>query len=180
MRYLVLALPIALTACGRGSTVTAENASMAEVGARVKASGAAIQLTPGRWETAVTIDRMDIPGMPSAVAAQMKQQLSKAAHGASCLTPEQARKPAADFFSGKHGDECRYDRFTMRGGAIDATMTCGRAGPKVAATLKGTYGPDNFHMSIAMDGKGRSSMPTMAMTVDARHAGACRGDETRR
>lgn len=177
MRYLILLLPVVLAACNKGGSVSAENASIAEVEAKVKAAGATVQLSPGRWETSVKVDRMEVPGMPPAMAAHMQQQLSQVAHGASCLTPEQARKPAADFFAGKKSQDCRYDSFTMGDGKIDAAMTCGSGNPKIAATLKGTYAPETFRMAILMDGKGQASVPTIAMTVDARHVGACTGKE---
>ena len=41
----------------------------------------------------------------------------------SCLTPEEAKRPKEDFFAGA-AKNCRYERFDMGSGKIDAVMKC--------------------------------------------------------
>ena len=99
MKVVAILLPLALMAC-KERTVSAENASAAEVAAKLEAAGAgAMKLNPGRYESTVTIDRVAIPGMTQ----EMMDRLRRAAPDkptASCLTPEQANRPAAEFFGG--------------------------------------------------------------------------------
>jgi hypothetical protein len=178
MRHLYVMLPLMLAACGSGTTVTAENASVAEVNERVKAAGQAIAMKPGHWDSTVTVTKMDIPGLPPAAAAQLQGEMTKPRTSGSCLTEEEAKKPAADFFAGKNSKACRYDRFRMTDGTIDAQMTCSEGGQAMQAAFSGTYEPERFKLDMTMKGVGgAAAMPAMAMTVDARHTGACKPGE---
>ncbi len=128
MKRLLLAAPaIALLAgCNSGPSVKAENASVGEVQA---AAQNAVKLQPGKWETSVTMLSMEGPGLPPAMAAQMKQQ--KQTHKVeTCLTPEQAAKPPTDMLGA--ADNCRYEKFEMSGGKMDGTLVC-KNGPGMPA-----------------------------------------------
>ena len=81
---------------------------------------------PGLWESKVTIEKFDMPGMPPEMAQRMKTMMAQNQEHdfQSCLTPEDVKRPKEDFFAGKN-NKCRYDHFTMGGGKIDAAMHCG-------------------------------------------------------
>ena len=101
MKAPLLASMFTLAACGSGAQVEAENASVAEVQAKIKdATGAPEMLTPDRWESTVRIEKVDVPGMPPELAERMQKAMAGRT-SASCLTPEEAKKPAAEFFAGK-------------------------------------------------------------------------------
>ena len=181
MKALMLAPLITLAACGSGTQVEAENASVAEVQARIKeAGGAPEMLNPGRWESTVRIEKVDIPGMPAELAERMRKAMAGRT-SASCLTPEEARKPAAEFFAGKDRQGCRYDHFRMGDGKLDAKMTCAGQGGGATIAMKGDYTPDSFQLAMNMDGKGIPNAPqgamTMAMAVDSKRVGECTGQE---
>lgn len=180
MKHAIALLPLALAACGSKPTVSAENASVAEVAEKVKASGPTMQLNPGRWEAKVAIDRIDIPNLPPEVAANMRNAAANQV-AASCLTPEEAKKPAAEFFGGKDRKDCRYDHFTMGGGNLDAQLTCGDTGGKAQVTMKGTYSPDNFRIAMTTRMVSTPGAPAKAMsiaaTIDSRRVSECKGDE---
>lgn len=181
MKHAIALLPLALAACESKPSVSAENASVAEVAAKVKAAGGqAMQLTPGRWESTVTIDRVDIPNMPPEVMANMKKATAGKV-AASCLTAEQAKKPAAEFFAGKDRKDCRYDHFTISGGQLDAKMTCGDADGKAVVTMKGAYAPETFRVAMTTEAAGSARTPagsmSMAATIDSKRTGECKGDE---
>lgn len=180
MKYAMTLLPLALAACGSKPTVSAENASVAEVAEKVQAAGAGgMQLSPGRWESTVTIDGIDIPDIPPEMVANMKKVAADRTV-TSCLTPEQAKKPAAEFFGGKDRKDCRYDRFTMGGGQLDAKLTCEGGDGKATVTMKGTYAPETYRVAMTTDA-GSAQSPhgpmSIAATVNAKRAGACKGDE---
>ncbi len=175
-------LPLAtLAACNSGPSVSATNASGAEVAAKMKAAGVAgTMVSPGRWEATMTINSMSAPNMPPQFAAEMKKHMGQARTFVSCLTPEEAKAPKEDFFGGMD-KSCRYEHFTMGGGTIDAVSKCSAAGGTRTMTMKGTYSADAYRMTIASSAEGAKGGPmagmAMNMTMDAKRAGACTGKE---
>lgn len=180
MNKLLLLAPLALSACNSGPSVEATNASAKEVAEKVAASGVAPKMSPGHWEGTATVTDMQIPGMPPEAAAQMKTQTGKGQKFDNCLTPEQAKKPAADFFAGQNKD-CRYDHFSMDGGKLDAKMVCKTGGMTVNATMAGTFSSDHFELAMTSKSEGTPGQPmtahTMSMKMEARRTGECTGKE---
>jgi Protein of unknown function (DUF3617) len=94
-----------------------------------------------------------------------------------CVTPEQASKPSAELFAGKGSGDCRYDKFTMCDGRIDAAMTCTRKGTPGTMTMatSGTYSSTAY--AVAMDMKvSNPQVPGGAMMMKARTKGTRTGD----
>lgn len=170
----------ALAACNKQPEVKARNASVAEVAEKVrKAGGSENFVRPGMWESKVTIEQFDVPGMPPEMAGRMKTMMAQnQEHGfKTCLTPEDVKKPKEDFFAGKD-NQCRYDRFTMGGGKIDAVMRCGKG---QTMQMAGTYSPDAYQMQTSMkmapDKGDAASGMNMQMRVEARRVGECTGKQ---
>lgn len=180
MKRLWIAFPLVLAACNSSPTVTAENASIEEVAEKVAAARVDAQLmSPGRWESTVTIQDVSMPGMPPEIGAQMKAQMGKPQMVASCLTEADVKKPGEKLFAGGAGKNCRYDRFAMAGGKIDAAMTCQDGDAKQSMTMTGTYDPESYTMAMssrATRGDSPEAM-TMKMEMAAKRNGECRGDE---
>jgi hypothetical protein len=158
--------------------VEAENASIGEVAEEVReAGGDRLLVRPGRWVTEVALESIDIPGMPTDAAEQIKATMAKAASGhESCLTAEQASRPSEDFFAGKGGN-CRYDSFTMDGGKLSGTMRCTQQGASQIVQFDGDYASERYEMRMSSKleqapGAGMGAM-TMAMRVKARRVGDC-------
>lgn len=177
---LTFACVLALAACNKSPEIHETNASVAEVASKVReASAQESFVQPGKWQSKVTIDEMQIPGMPAEMAQRMKQQMAQyQAHSfETCLTKAEVKKPKEDFFTGKD-DQCRYDHFTMAGGKIDAVMRCdrGNEGGSQIMELAGTYAPETYAMKMSMiheGGAGHDAGMTMKMHVDARRIGDC-------
>jgi len=107
----------------------------------------------------------------------MKQHMGTTQTFASCLTPEEAAKPKADFFQGKDSG-CTYEKFSMGDGKVDAVMTCGRGGSSQKMTMMGTYGEQSYDMKVTADGEAGPGMPmSMAMSISSRRVGDCNGNE---
>jgi hypothetical protein len=175
----VAALPIA--GCDSGPEVSAENASAAEVAKEMAdAGGAGSFVSPGRWESTVKILEMTMPGLPPEAAAQMKGMQGRPQTHVSCLTAEQAKAPKEDFFAGA-GKNCRYDRFNMGRGKIDAVMKCSDQGSTQVMEMAGTYSTNAYNMTMTASGSqagaGASDGVTMRMSVDAKRVGVCTGTE---
>ena len=175
-KLLLIGLIAVLCACDRAK-VDEKNATPAEVAEAVADARADMKFKPGRWESNVTFVSMDAPGMPAEVSQAMQGTLGKENRFASCLTKEQAEKPAADFFA-KDAKDCTYDHFTLGGGKIDAKMRCGGEGRAVAMTMNGAYDSDSYDMNMEtkVDSGGAGPM-TMKMKIASSHVGACRGNE---
>jgi hypothetical protein len=170
-----LAAIAALAACNSSPTVTASNASSKEVEQKIAAAGDVQMISPGRWEGTLHITEMKMPGLPPAAQAQLA-----AARGdekvVSCVTPEDVKASKASMFGGI-GDNCKYDHFAMGGGKIDGMATCDRGSSKTKTAISGTFSSDTYHLAVRSEGVGAAATDnmTMAMSVDAKRVGACRG-----
>lgn len=173
---------VALASCNKGPEVHEKNASVEEVANAVASSGVAddIFLHAGEWKVDGTIDEMNIPNMPPQMQSRMKQAMSQ--HGATtyhyCLTPEQAKKPGAKFFSRQASKNCRYDHFTMGGGKIDAMMRCASPEGSTEMTITGTYGSDSYATQVSMNTVGgREGGMSMKMHSKAERIGECTAED---
>lgn len=179
---IVLAPIVFLAACNSGPTVTATNATGAEVAAKVKAANLDTPfVSPGRWEGAMTISDISIPDMPPQMAERMKGSMAKATTFVSCLTPEEAKAPKEGFFGGEQ-KSCKFARYAMGNGKIDAEMTCNEGGASRTMKMSGTYGPDSYAMTMESAGSGGAkggpmSTMSMKMSVTGKRTGACTGTE---
>jgi hypothetical protein len=181
---LMLVGALALAACNKSPQVNEKDASVAQVAKKVReAGGQQSFVRPGLWQSKVTIEQFDMPGMPPEMAGRMKNMMAQnQAHGfKTCLTPEDVNKPKEDFFAGKN-KECRYDHFTMGDGKIDASMHCGdgKQGTQVME-MAGTYSPDSYQMETSMkaDESGESGGGMqMRMRIEAQRVGECTGKES--
>ena len=71
---LLIASILPLTGCNKSPQVSATNASIAEVAQKVHEAGAdQIVIHPGLWQSQVTIELFDMPGMPAQVAQTVKK-----------------------------------------------------------------------------------------------------------
>jgi hypothetical protein len=172
---LLMSLALPLAACG-SPAVDEKNASVEEVAEKVReASDEGGLLRPGKWSTTVSIEDMQIAGLPPEAAAEMKRVIARTHTSESCLTPEEARQPKGKFFGGS--ENCRYEHFRMGDGKIDAKMQCQESGTTQAMEMSGTYSPNSYAMRMqakAEGGPGGQEM-TMRMKVEAERIGDCTG-----
>lgn len=181
MKRLVILAPMALAACNTSPSVTATNASMAEVSNKVAAASASGQfVSPGRWETTMKITDIAMPGAPAGMAEQMKGKMPTKAI-ASCLTPEEAKAPKGNFFGAQR--DCTYDHFTMANGTLDAKMVCKAEGQTRTMVMKGNYSADTYQMTVESSGnsgqKGPMAGMSIKMEMNAKRTGECTGDENK-
>jgi len=180
LAVVLIACALPLGACNKGPQVNEKDASVAEVAKKVRESaGDQSFVRPGLWESKVTIEQFDIPGMPPEMAQRMKTMMAEnQEHGfENCLTPEDVKRPKEDFFAGKN-NSCRYEHFTMGGGKIDAAMHCGgKRGETQVMQMAGTYSPDSYQMQTSMKvdgGAEREGAMAMTMRIEAQRVGECK------
>lgn len=177
---LFAAAPLALGACDSGKTVKAENASVAEV---AEATKGVAKFEPGKWENRVTFASANAPGLPPQMADMIKKQMAAASERVttSCMTKEMADKPGGDMFAGKDNGDCRYERFEMGGGKIDAVMACkgGRGDSRgIRMAMSGNFTPTTYDMTSEMKmpmpgGSGAESEMTIKTKMAGKRVGDC-------
>lgn len=178
--FLVTGAAVLLAGCGKSEpTVKARDATAGEVAEKVREAGADQSIVrPGLWESKVTIDQLDMPGVPPEMLQRMKAMMAERQEHSfqTCLTAEDVKRPKEDFFAGKN-NECRYDNFTMGGGKIDAVMHCGKGGASQTMQMAGTYSPDSYQMQMSTKSepaKGQEAgAMSMQMRVQANRIGEC-------
>lgn len=172
---IALSAALALAACSSEKAVTATDASVSDVAKKVAGSG--LKFNPGRWESSMKFVKLEMEGMPPEAKEMMAKIMGKDRTFASCLTKEEAEKPAAKFF-GQADERCKYDTFSMGGGKIDAKMTCKAEQGTQTMTMAGSYTPDTYEMTMSINGQGMESKPmSMTMALTAKHSGECTGKE---
>lgn len=131
----------ALAACGQSASDSAEGgAAAAGKDALANAAEVAFQMQPGKYRTTVTINKIEIPGMPGGMGDQMKAMLSKAANHESCVSSEQAARGIEIMKEQMARGQCQFDKFEASGGKLDSVFTCKTAeGMEMRAASTGTY-----------------------------------------
>ena len=176
---ILIAGAAVLASCNKGPEVKLKNATANEVAQSVQQSGVMnsdAMVQPGLWQSKVTVQEMNIPGLPAEYADKMKQNM--AAHqndtNRHCIKPEDVKRPKEDFFGADKS--CKYDHFTMGAGKIDVAMVCHRDETTQNMKISGSYTPTTYSIDTAMSGTGgREGGMSMKMHVDAQRVGECTG-----
>jgi hypothetical protein len=131
--------------------------------------GQSTMLQPGQWETNVAIVRLEAPGMPKGANVPLPPPTTTS----SCLTPEQARNPDANFAAGNTSG-CSSEDYRMADGRISGTLTCNQQGTSMRATLAGTYTPTTMDMTMNSQTQAAGQNVTTEVRVTGRRTGDCR------
>ncbi|MEA3029425.1 MAG: hypothetical protein QOG13_750 [Sphingomonadales bacterium] len=173
MKHKLFAIATLLVAACGSQDKAGNGAANAGAGESSAAGGAAIALTPGEWETIVEVTSLNITGGPQ-LPGGMTPPLPPPTTVRSCLTPEQAARPNANFLtgSGERGG-CNYENFSMAGGRIQGTVTCASEGTTMRTTVNGQFGPDSYETeSQSRITSNRMTMETAGRTR-SRRVGDC-------
>jgi hypothetical protein len=181
----VLGLALALGGCGKsgsqasGNGAAAGNAAAPAASASAEAQGGgtaaagAVQLNPGEWETTSQMTMTGLGNLPPEAARAMKG-LSQKVTTRHCLTPERARNPGGDLFSGKHQEGCSRQGFVFAGGRVQGSMTCkDPRGMASTVTMDGQYSGDSFDVTMKMTASGEGRGMTWNAHTIGRRIGAC-------
>lgn len=174
---------LALSACGKSDDKAASgNQSAQEVASELKK----VSLEPGEWETTQEIVDVSMEGapkdMPSGMIDAMKGQKNVVK---TCITPEQAEKPDADFLTAQKDNKCTYSGFEMSGGTVKGSITCpAEGGGTMNASIEGIYTANSYATNMEMVAAGLGGMPGaapggmsmhMKMKVTGKRIGECPG-----
>lgn len=171
----VLPLAILAAGCSSEKSVTATNASVADVQNQVEAAGGSMQMRPGRWEGTMTVRNAAAPGTKAAEIGQTESRPIKV-----CVTADQV-KPGNNPFIAQMQQGCKYDHFKLADGKIDAAMTCARPGVTLKNKINGAFTDDTYRLTSLAEVTGDSAGPLAGVksesTIEAKRTGDCRGDE---
>jgi hypothetical protein len=178
---LLIACGVALASCNKGPEVNLKNATGNQVTQAVRQSGVmngGQMVEPGLWESKVTVQEMNIPGLPPEYADKMKQQMAshQVQNSKHCITPDEVKKPKEDFFGANKS--CKYDHFTMGGGKIDIAMVCHEEDTTENINGSGSYTPTSYSIETSVsETGGHENGMSMKMHVDANRVGECTGKD---
>lgn len=171
-----------LAGCNKGPSIELHNATGNQVAAAVKHSGIMSNdpmIEPGLWQAKVTVEEMNIPGLPAQYAAKVKETMAEHRNEESthCVTPAEVKKPKEGFFGADKS--CRYEHFTMGAGRMDIQMVCKEGESSQTTSMSGTYTPTSYSMDMSSNGTGAGMQGgmTMKLHVDSRRIGDCSGKE---
>ena len=178
MKWIALtAMSLALlaAACDSGE-IEMKNASIGEVAEEMREARTASFVNPGKWQQTATLISIEAPGMPPEAREMMGRAMGEAQVHEVCLTPEQAKSPREDFFTGAD-QNCRYEHFKWGDGKIDLKLNCQHPNASQTMVLVGEYEPDSYTMSMTATNQGSApgQQMVMKMKVDAKRVGECDG-----
>ena len=128
---------------------------------------AASPILPGLWETTVTINSVDMPNAPPAVAKMMQGHKTVVKH---CATAEEVAQGPQEML--KSSPSCHFTRYTMTGGHFSSEMVCSQHGTTVTAKSDGRFTPTGFDATGSSEMSGPQTM-RMTTTVSGRRVGDC-------
>ncbi len=168
-----------LTAACDSGEVQMKNASVSEVAEEMRGARADSFVNPGKWQQTATLISIEAPDMPPAAREMMGKAMGDAQVHEVCLTPEQAKSPREDFFTGADKN-CRYEHFNWGGGKIDLKLNCKHPNATQTMVLVGDYEPDIYTMTMTAtnEGSGPAEQMVMTMKVDAKRTGECKAGKT--
>jgi len=143
-------------------------------GGAAAAAGAVAEMRPGQWETTVEVLRVDmgnVPGMPPGMTPPGQGRTSVR----SCLTPEQARRPNANFMTGADQAGCTYENFSMAGGRVRGTATCNQAGSTVRTTIDGSFAAESYRIETQSQVSTNGMNVETSTRISGRRIGDCPG-----
>jgi hypothetical protein len=170
-----MSLTLLATACDSGE-IEMKNASIGEVAEEMREARTASFVNPGKWQQTATLVSIEAPGMPPEAREMMSRAMGDAQVHEVCLTPEQAKSPREDFFTGADKN-CRYEHFKWGDGKIDLKLNCDHPNASQTMILVGEYEPNSYTMSMTAANEGRApgQQMVMKMKVDAKRVGECDG-----
>ena len=141
------------------------------------ASGGAVALQPGQWETTMQFNNIEAPGVPEQQLAAMRQAMSQPRTMSQCITAQQAANPMGNMM-GQQQQGCNFTKNTFAGGTIDISGTCSPGGQQAQMTMTGNYTANSMNAQISTSVRPPAGTPgpqevRMSGTLSARRTGDC-------
>lgn len=171
-RFALLLVLLPIAGCDKGVDLT--NASVEDVAA---ASRGVQKQQPGQWEITTAVEDFDtsaLAGNPDE-AALLKRQLGQKQVTKICVTRDVANTSTFGDLGQLKGSACRFDRFAIAGGKLDAAMHCTRPEGSLTVTQTGSYTATAYDLRSTVKQDAAASPTSMTMHMVGRHLGDCPG-----
>lgn len=168
MRHGIAAMAaLLLAACGGQGE--GGNESAGEKAAAGGGGAAAAAFQPGLWEITTQVLNMSGPNIPQGVTMPTPPPTTVR----TCMTPEQAGQPGANFFTGSgESGGCTYENNSMAGGRIAATVQCNNEGGTMRSNMSGQFTATSFELDQQVE----TTAQGMTMNIESRTSGRRVGD----
>ena len=169
-KLILGAAALALAACGSSGKGDGNGSSGASGGGIL---GAGVTLQPGEWEMKTEVVNVAAEGLPAGMMDSMKANAGSTAK--TCMTPEDAKGPKGDLFSGDKSGNCKSESFSWSGGRIQGKTTCAGQGVagKTVMTMDGKYSAQTIDMTMKSETDLGGKPMTMEMRITGRRVGEC-------
>lgn len=138
----LVALPLAGCSKAENGDPASGAASTAAADPATAVQAAVFQFQPGQYRSTVSIDKIEIPGLPAGAGERMKAMMEKSRSIEYCLSAEDAAKGTDAMKEHMAKGKCRFERFEASGGTVNSEMVCeGGQGASLRTTSSGTYTP---------------------------------------
>lgn len=141
----------------------------------------------GQWEMKAKLTQIDAPGAPAEMLTAMRAQLNQEQTNRSCITPDRAANPLAQFREAmtrqQAGANCTTDEDRFAGGVIRVHVTCRGANGQPGQgtmTMEGSFTDTTLQATMSVDaqGPGATGAPqSLRMSTEIRgiRVGDCQG-----
>lgn len=137
----------------------------------IASSAAAIE--PGEWRATTNLADIALPDtVPAQVADMMRAQMAQGIETTQCITQRELDEAPDRVFRQSDG-ECRYTRFDMSGGKLDAVGECTMDDGTMTLTLTGTHDDTTYDMRMEMRGDVGMGPMTMTYRTTGERIGEC-------
>lgn len=163
-----------VTACGESNPDAAQpSQDDAKQGAEPFAQD--FRLEPGKYRTTVSIDSLDMPGLPPQVAQQTRAMMADAASAESCVTSRDAARGIEVIKRQVARGDCEFQKFETHGDTVEAAFQCRTGdGMTMVATSRGTYSSTGSKVSLTGDLAGPNGKAMhIEQTVTTERIGDC-------
>lgn len=180
-RSITVAAALLIASCGSqekagNGSAQGNDAGASEPSAEAGTSGggaAAASLTPGQYETRIEVLRINMVNGPD-LPAGMTPPIPPPTVARSCLTPDNARRPDANFLTGSGAQGgCNYENLSMDGGRIQGVVTCSSQGTNMRTTMNGQFTADGYSMESESRVKASGVTIETASRITTRRIGDC-------
>jgi hypothetical protein len=179
MRKSVFILPFAVAIALAGCSKKEEAPTGGE-GGGAKAAGGTAAVIPdaGLYQTKVELLEFSIPGMPAGMGEQMKKSMSSAMAHENCLTEGDRVDAVKKMTKGAENGSCKYTKYDINGGKIDAQMDCDMgSGAKAGYRMTGTISTTGVDMTMEgeqSDPRMKGGATKMKMHLTSTRVGECK------
>lgn len=148
-----------LASCSGNSDADADGDGAISMDEAASAAANMPRPQPGLYRATITMTGIDIPGMGANMAGHGGGMTTTQEN---CLTKEDVAGGYEEMMKQGQDGSCRYEKFNVKGGKLDAVMLCdtpeGEARMEMTGTATPTASEFDASMNMKMDGVGNGTM----------------------